>query len=344
MMTDRYPFRVFLSYAHADKALIAQMAHILESIGLTPLWDIDINPGKPFATEIKELIARSHLFIPVLTSQSNTRPWVHQETGFAIALNIPVLPISIGQTPSEMISEIQAIPVMDDLSDLADRLTQIDLWALVVPKPSKPFGTVEVAEWPEQRREYITRYINWVTELGEYGRVRYQARFSIFGTPDRDLRDPIWDQREGEVKRSEQMRYLAREERRMVERHARVAGCRLMIDPTSDTFQEQGAAARHVRLTTLREFILSMPSDKLEVVLSPRARDTNLFVMGDYFTAESMAGRPSGYVQTVFNSHPPTVLQRIQRFDQLFNEIRAQNPMTLDDAVERIDKLLAEQA
>jgi hypothetical protein len=320
------------------------MAEILTAIGLTPLWDIDINPGKPFASEIKELIARSHLFIPVLTPQSNTRPWVHQETGFAIALNIPVLPISIGQTPSEMISDIQAISVREDLSDLAERLNQIDLWALVVPKPSKPFGTIEVAEWPEQRRDYIIRYTNWVTELGDYGRVRYQARFSIFGAPDRDLRDPIWDMREGEAKRTEQMRYLLREERRTVERHARAAGCRLIIDPMSPTFQEQGTSARHARLIPLREFIVSMPADKLQVVLSPRAQDTNLLIIGDYFTAESMAGRSGGYVQTVFNSHPPTVLQRIQRYDQLFAEIQAQNPMTVDDVVERIDRILAEEA
>lgn len=342
-MTTQYPFRVFLSYAHADKALIQQMAHILESIGLTPLWDIDINPGKPFANEIKELIARSHLFIPVLTPQSNTRPWVHQETGFAIALNIPVLPISIGQTPSEMISDIQAIPVQEDLSDLAERLSQIDLWRLVVPKPSKPFGTVEVAEWPEQRREYITRYTNWVTELGEYGQVRCQARFSIFDAPDYDLHNPIWDMREGNAKTTEWMRHLIREERRAVERHARAAGCRLLIDPTSNTFQEQGADARYARLSVLREFIVSMPADKLEVVISPRARDTNLLIIGDYFTAESMAGRVGGYVQTVFNAHPPTVLQRIQRFDQLFTEIQTQNPLTLDEVVEQIDRILAEE-
>lgn len=272
MAANPYPFRVFLSYAHADKPLVGRMAAILVSIGLTPLWGIDINPGKPFATEIKELIARSHLFIPVLTPQSNTRPWVHQETGFAIALNIPVLPISIGQTPSEMISDIQAISVRQDLSDLAERLNQIDLWRLVVPKPSKPFGTIEVAEWPEQRREYIIRYANWVTELGEYGRVRYQARFSIFGAPDRDLSDPIWDMREGDAKRTEQMRYLAREERRAVERHARAAGCRLIIDPTSPTFQEQGTVAQKARVVVLREFITSMPAINCKLPCHPAHR------------------------------------------------------------------------
>lgn len=57
-----------------------------------------------------------------------------------------------------------------------------------------------------------------------------------------------------------------------------------------------------------------------------------------------MAGRTGGYVQTVFNSHPPTVLQCIQRYDQLFAEIQAQNPMTLDDVVAQIDRIMAEKA
>jgi hypothetical protein len=320
------------------------MASILKDMGLQPLWDEDINPGKPFTNEIKELIARSHLFIPVLTSHSNTRPWVHQETGFAIALNIPVLPISIGQTPSEMMAEIQAITVREDLSNLTERLAKIDLMQLVTPRPDKPFGAVEIAEWTEQRHEYLVRYANWVADLGDYGFVRTQSRFTTFGLPDADLNDPIWDEREGDAKRNPYMRFLHREERRVIERHARIAGCRLIFDPMSETHKEQGKGARRARLKVLLDFLKSMPADKIEAVISKRAQDTTLIIVGDYFTSESMASRPTGYVQTVFNSHPPTVLQRIQRFDQLFNEIQLQNPMTLDKVIETIESILAKES
>jgi hypothetical protein len=79
------------------------------------------------------------------------------------------------------------------------------------------------------------------------------------------------------------------------------------------------------------------------MALSKRAQDTTLIILGDYFMAESMASRPTGYVQTVFNSHPPTVLQRIQRFDQLFYEIQSQNPMSREQIIETIESILAKE-
>ncbi len=341
-MTTRtnYPFRVFVSYAHADKPLVEALVGILASLGFIPLWDKDINPGKPFTQEIKELITRSHLFLPVITSHSSARPWVHQETGFAIALNIPVLPICIGQTPSEMIADVQAVVVRDDLSDFADQLAKINLMQLVVPRPNKPLGMLEIAETFEERVRYLVKYASWIIDLGEYGTVRTQARFTGFSVPDADITDPIWDQREGQAKRTEIVRHLQREERRILERHARMVGCRLIIDPSAETFQEQGDLAQKARLVVLAQFLKSMPEQKLEVVVSPRAQDTSLTMVGDYFVYESMAARPGGYVHSVFNSHPPTVLQRIQRFDQLFNEIRTQNPMSIQDVIDYIEKLI----
>ncbi len=337
-----YPFRVFVSYSHVDKLLVEQIVMKLDSMGFLPLWDKDINPGKPFTQEIKELIARSHLFLPVITSHSSQRPWVHQETGFAIALNIPVLPICIGETPSEMIAEVQAITVKENLTDFVEQLSRVDLMHLVVPKPEKPFGVMAIAETAEQRPQYIVQYANWVSELGEYGLLRTQARFTIFSVPDEEVNAPIWDHREGDAKRPISLRQLQRNERQILESHARMAGCRLIIDPSASTFQAQGSEARKARLKVLLKFLKSMPKDKLAIAVSPRAQDTSLTMVGDYFTAESMAARPGGYVHTVLNSHPPTVLQRIQRFDKLFEEIQIQNPVTIEEVIQYIEKLLQE--
>jgi hypothetical protein len=342
MALNPYRFRVFLSYSHSDKPLIEKMATILESIGLRPLWDVDINAGKPFTDEIKELIARSHLFVPIITENSHDRPWVHQETGFAIALNIPILPITIGSQPSEMISAIQAITVKSDLTDLAEKVREINLDQLILPSPQKPFRAIEVAEWAEQRADIIVQYANWVKEIEGYLPLRLQARFTVFGIPDVDTRDPIWDEREGGDPRSPYLRHLLREERRILESHARAAGCKLIIDPTADPVPAQGIKAKRPRLEILSAFIQSMTDDNLQVVFSERARDKNLLIMGDYFVAEAVAFRSGGYVQTIFNSHPPAVLQRIRQYDRLFDELYAQNPMTVKDAVQRIEGILAE--
>lgn len=335
-----YPFRTFVSYAHADMPIIERIVAKLESFGLSPLWDDQIKQGKPFADEIKDLIARSHLFLPIITSHSNTRPWVHQETGFAIALDIPILPICIGQTPSEMIADVQAITVKDDLSNLIEQLSKIDLINLVTPRPQKPFSSIVIADTPEQRGQLRLDHANWVVELGEYGVVRAQARFTIFAVPNSPADDPIWDKREGDAKRSHYLRDIHRQERNTIERHARMAGCRLIINPSAPTFDIQGSQAQKIRQQLLLDFLKSMPSDKLDVAISPQAQDRNLTMIGDYFFAESMAARPGGYFQTVFNSHPPTVLRRIQQFEQLFEESQTQNPMSLDEVIGYVEGLL----
>lgn len=330
----------FLSYASIDQPLVAEIAQGLDQIGLHALWDREINPGKPFTDEIKDLIRRSHVFIPIITQNASARPWVHQETGFALALGIPVLPFSIGGTPTEMISQVQAIVLRADLSDLQARLSEINWQNVVLPEPTRPFGVVEIVEWPEQRPESIVQYCNWVSDVAGYAPIRVQARFSVFAVPDVALDDPLWDKREGNEKRSPYMRHWQREERRITERFARAAGCRMILDPRSSTIQ--GDKAKKIRLAILLDFIRSMPPDKLEIVLSERAQDSSLTGVGDYFTVESVAYRGMGFVQTVVNSHPPTVLKRIQRFDQLFLELQKNNPTTIDEVIRTIEQLLAQ--
>ncbi len=338
---NHYRFRVFISYAHADKPLIQKMVQIIEGLGLQPIWDIDINPGKPFTDEIKELIARSHLFFPVITENSQERPWVHQETGFAIALNIPVLPISIGNVPSEMIATIQSVAVHEDLSDLADRLNEINLMQLVDPNPRRPYGAVEVAEWPEERAKIISENAQWMIDLDEYGMVRQQARFSAFSVPDRPISHPIWNERDGNSVKSDYLRHLQRTERQIVEQHARSAGCKMIIDPHAGTFDTQGEGAHKARLSVLLDFIQSMPPGLLQIVISPHAQETNLLVIGDHFMAESKAARPGGYLQTICYTHPPTVLQRLRKFDHLFAELQAERRYSLDQVVQEIKQAIS---
>jgi len=61
-----------------------------------PIWDEQLNPGARFRDEIRELIPSADVFLVILTDWSAARPWVLQETGFALAANIPIIPISTG--------------------------------------------------------------------------------------------------------------------------------------------------------------------------------------------------------------------------------------------------------
>src|SRR5688572_5565982 len=103
------PYRVFVSYAHSDQGIVSDLVNCLGGIGFQVLWDKHINPSKRFTDEIRELIARSHLFIPVVTERAKESRWVNQEIGMALAMNIPILPISLEGSPDAMIAETQAI-------------------------------------------------------------------------------------------------------------------------------------------------------------------------------------------------------------------------------------------
>jgi hypothetical protein len=185
----------------------------------------------------------------------------------------------------------------------------------------------------------MLNYANAVLDGGDYGLIRVQARFSGFAIPNVAINDPVWDQREGEAKREPEIRELQLKERRILERHARIAGCRMIIDPRAATAKKQGDYAHQARVLTLLDFLKSMPLEKTEVVISPQAQSGSLTIVGDHFLAESKAFQVGGYIHTAFNSHPPSVLQRVRRFDQLFYEIQAQNGTTTGDVIKFIESL-----
>src|SRR5436190_6072401 len=104
-----HPFRVFVSYAHEDRAEAEAVVAVLKGLGLCAVWDRDIRPGLPFTDAIKDDIASCHLFLPIITANARERPWVHQETGYAMGIGIPVLPVAIGDdVPGELIAQLQA--------------------------------------------------------------------------------------------------------------------------------------------------------------------------------------------------------------------------------------------
>lgn len=326
-----HPFRVFVSYSHEDRGLAEQVVHVLEkTLELKPIWDKDIRPGTAFSDAIRGLISHAHIFMPIITENSQKRPWVHQETGYAMAINVPVLPIAVNTLPTEMTAQLQAITVKEDLSDLAERLQEANIEQVVVPPPARPVAIVDVADWPETRTELIAQYANRVVELGSYGYLRHRGALSSFCLPDKDVNDPVWERREGTKPRSHYYHMLQREERRALELHARACGCSLIIDPSIHfDITKLGPLAVKTRLETLLEFLQSIPDEEkspdsplVRVVISPRARGANMLIVGDWFVAESMVPRPGeGYRQTVFSWHAPTVLRQARKFDQEFEEL-----------------------
>jgi hypothetical protein len=317
-----------MSYSHKDSALAQTIHAVLEGLGLDPVMDWHIAVGTPFTDAIKGMISRAHIFMPILTADAKERPWVHQEIGYAMALKIPVLPLAVGEVPPAMIAQLQAVCVSEnaDAEALESALKDVPYENVVMAASPHVDAFQEVADWTETRTRLMAESATRVISLKKYGMLRQRASLSSFSIPDADLKDPIWEQREGRRRRSEYLHYLQRQERRALEVIAREAGCDLIIDPTIRLLK-YGRYARRAYLECLIKFLrgclVNPPKGSIRVVLaSAGAIRGNLTIVGDWFTAESLAHGQEGYRQTLFNWHAPSVLRRIDSFDREFSDLR----------------------
>lgn len=337
-----HPYRVFISYAREDRALAERAARGLEAAGLVPVWDRDIGPGRRFGDAIKSGIATAHVFMPLITEQSQRRPWVHQETGYAIGVDVPVLPVAVNTLPGELIAELQAMAVQPDLSDFPERLRSADLDRLVLRARPTPLVGTQVEEEVEKRTERLVGCARWLLDARRYVHVRQRALFSSLSIPDRDPRDPVWDRYDGSSPKPLGLRQLLREERIAIERHVRMKGGTFVLAPEL-AFGEVGADVHRVQLETLLDVLASLPHDHVSVVFSGRVDDGNVTVLGDWFVAFAPVPRSRAALrQTVFSSHGPTVLEWIRRFDQQVEEAAdpSAGPSRLADAVARLRERL----
>jgi hypothetical protein len=340
-----YPYRVFLAYSHEDRILLNDAIEVLENNGLIPLCDNNIVGGKSFTDEIKRMITHAHIFLPLINASSALRPWVHQETGYALAMNIPILPVAVGQVPGEMTAQLHAIMVREDFSDFPQKVTAQDLENLVMNNPHAEITTLWVTAWAEERTRLLEEYASWVSNLHFSGRVRQRAALSSFSIPDANTSEEIWKQRDGNVLNSPFYHDLLHKERKAFQIHAEQCGCDLLIDPDF-CLERNGREATNIRLKILLEFLKNKKMIKdIRVAVSPIAREPNLTIIGDWFSAESFNPKPGeSHSRTVFCRHAPTVLGQVRLFDERFDAILAQQMSSTADsrdwAIGYISKIL----
>lgn len=326
------PLRIFISYSREDQDLFDILKSLLETdLKHKVLSDHDIQGGQSFTDAIKGLISHSHVFLPLITKNSEKHPWVHQETGYAMARNVPVYSVVLEDAgmPKEMTAQLQALVVKRKTfrSEVLNNLRADPLHALVRPRPLGPPEMIQIAEWAEQRSAMMAEHGQRVIDLGFYGCVRQIGAFSSFSIPDQPIDHEIWDARDGKGSRSPYARHGLRSERQVLERHTMEEGCKLIIYPSLNPHGDN-ITSHLTRLQILLDFLESAPNrghprkGGVEVVISPRLMEGNITMVGDWFVAESVAPRPAGYRQTVFNWHAPNAHNCVQRFDEQFKELR----------------------
>ncbi len=322
-----HPYRVFICYAHEDRALARKLEQALWDLDLKPDYDPHLAPGASFPEALKNKIAHSHLFIPLITENSKIRPWVQQETGYALALNVPVLPLAVGTDPGEMIADIEALqcPADASVTEIAKCLEAAGLEELISPTPAMPRALVEIADSSEDRTRMLADYVSQFLKCPTTGPLLQRAAFSSLSLSDAEEIDPIWDRCDGKIKGSQYLHRWQRQERLTLEAYSTRAGCRLIIDPSFE-WRGNSPKARRTRLKILRDALAKLRDSgvEIEVLTSDAARGGNLTILGDWFVAESLAPRPGGYRQTVFNWHAPTVLTTVRAFEKQFASLSDQ--------------------
>jgi hypothetical protein len=130
MSTSYYPYRVFISYSRRDEKHRSVLQKALRRLKLRPVFDAkDVRAGTAYAEEINAMIATAHVFMPILTKVSMASAWLHQEIGFALGMDVPVVPLVVGNVlPGGMFAGHRALSLDgQDAATLAGRLGELDL-------------------------------------------------------------------------------------------------------------------------------------------------------------------------------------------------------------------------
>jgi hypothetical protein len=317
---DMRNYRVFISYSHKDIDYVQKIARILEQNGLTPVWDKSFSFGYGFHEQIQNYIAHAHVFMPVITVESNKRGWVHQEIGYATALHVPIIPISIGELPGEMISRLHSITLDETLSGAEQFLTYqaIDHFIEHSYHPSNSMYCC--TEQAEERAELIATMAKEIISINQYAFIRQKGGLSSFQIPNVPISDPRWAARyNNQVQNNDYHCSRQLDERKVLETHARETGCRLIVNPDL-IVQNYIKEAQIERLSTFLEFVRSMPDDKIQIAFDHGLSfSETVTLVGDWFSSEAFSrSATSGFKQAIFTRHAPGIRRKIESFDEEF--------------------------
>lgn len=312
-------YRVFISYSHEerDKYEIVRdsLTKVGQEIDLVPWSDGNIQAGSGFTEEIQNLIAHSHLFVPIITPISHQRGWVHQEIGFAVAMRIPVVPISIGELPDGMIRMGHAIE-LKECSECLPRLKCQNFKELIARAGKSWLPSGDCAKEPGLRAQVIERLCDEARRYVGTQCVRHSGGLSSFRIPNAHPDHPSWAAQYADQPRSPADYIHLRGERNALASHADKAGCKLIINYGIDHDKVLGAGAWSSRIRMLVRYLETLTDKQAEVALVTKAAPHAWLAVGDWFLAESAAVQPvRGIQNTLFTTHAPSIDRRIQEFD-----------------------------
>jgi hypothetical protein len=341
-----HKIRVFISYSHQDFILVERLVKILEQEGIMVLWTQKLSGGTGYSEKLKIFIEHAHVFIPVITESSSARGWVHQEIGYAIALHIPVFPVTIGKlVPIGMLEFIHAIQLSDDEQIIKEQVGYNTLNALL--KEDVLPALYQRAAKVEDRAALMKNYADKVSSLDKFGVVRQKGGLSSFHIPGKHIGHQVWADRYAPGNRGSNHKELQLGERKALQLHANEAGCKLIINPLN-ALDGRSPLANKSRTIALIDFLESMSDDKLAIAIqTEKTSIESLTMVGDWFLAESVSFKDGdGFTNTFFTRNASEIAKRIETFDEEFEELLLKNNWTeansRQNAIEELNRILSD--
>ena len=357
---NRPGYRIFVSYSHRDRDHVGALVSYLKEEGFDVLWTENLSPGQGFTEQIQRFISLSHLCLVFLTPSSHARGWVQQEIGYARALKVPVLPLTVGVLPKGLIEFDQAIRMdsrvprpqghasswRDAFTGRVRRCLAYDaymractdsrtLQAAALADAIRSQITIAAADSADMgvpswryvqdnsdRVRVLVDYARAIRRLGRYGMVRQKSGLTSFQTPAVSPNDPYFDVRYAAVIREHAYRQSICDERTALGEHALQCGARLVINPHGD-YSHYGPRSKQIRTEKLIAFLAhACHPDVSAVVIREANPRESLTLVGDWFSAASVDIQLGrGFRQTVFCTHAPTVSRQVEAFDNQFDRL-----------------------
>ena len=107
---DDETYLIFLSHKVEVKEEVQALKEGLEFYGIEAfVAHSDIEPGTDWQDEILGALEDMDAFVPILTEGFRDSPWTDQEVGYAIAAEVPIIPLRVDMDPYGFIGKYQGL-------------------------------------------------------------------------------------------------------------------------------------------------------------------------------------------------------------------------------------------
>jgi len=87
-------YKVFISHSTQDQGLVISLANLLSKFGVEVfVAEWYLSPGESLDTKVFEQIGRADCVVALLTREGIRSNWVHEEIGYSLQRNRPIIPI-----------------------------------------------------------------------------------------------------------------------------------------------------------------------------------------------------------------------------------------------------------